>query len=55
MPEVKTKIYIDLFSYSCLYYFSSSAFTIHDEPAQLACAGDHVTLTLSGLDTMHVG
>lgn len=31
------------------------AFTIHDEPAQLACAGDHVTLTLSGLDTMHVG
>lgn len=31
------------------------AFTIHDEPVQLACAGDHVTLTLSGLDMMHVG
>lgn len=31
------------------------ALTIHDEPAQLACAGDHVTLTLSGLDMMHIG
>lgn len=31
------------------------AFTIHDESVQLACAGDHVTLTLSGLDLMHVG
>ncbi|CAH3021010.1 unnamed protein product [Porites evermanni] len=31
------------------------ALSIHDEPVQLACAGDHVTLTLSGLDMMHVG
>ena len=32
-----------------------SALTIHEEPVQLACAGDHVTLTLSGLDMVHVG
>lgn len=31
------------------------ALSIHDEPVQLACAGDHVTLTLTGLDMMHVG
>lgn len=29
--------------------------SIHDEPVQLACAGDHSTLVLSGLDMMHVG
>ncbi|EDO47521.1 predicted protein, partial [Nematostella vectensis] len=31
------------------------ALNIHDEPTQWACAGDHVTLTLSGIDMMHVG
>ena len=55
MQEIKSKMSIGLFFSPYLFYFSSSAFTIHDEPIQLACAGDHVTLTLSGLDTMHVG
>lgn len=29
--------------------------SIHEEPVQLACAGDQSTLILSGLDMMHVG
>ncbi|XP_078363300.1 HBS1-like protein isoform X2 [Oculina patagonica] len=29
--------------------------SIHDDPVQLAYAGDHMTMTLSGLDMIHLG
>ncbi|XP_031555843.1 HBS1-like protein [Actinia tenebrosa] len=31
------------------------ALTLHDEPKTWACAGDHVTLSLAGVDAIHVG
>ena len=58
--QAATKASTELFvhfskeGYMFVYCFHSGL-SIHDEPVQLACAGDHSTLVLSGLDMMHVG
>jgi len=36
-------------------HLSFTALAIHEEIASWTCAGDHVTLTIAGLDAMHVG
>ena len=55
--EAESREQVELLSRSSLIFllYVDIGLSVHDDPVQLAYAGDQLTLVLSGLDMMHLG